>query len=63
MCTVSEWVSGLPIARHVPLLVLVVEVGVRGLVVERQVGGAGEPRQRHVGLPGALLKERKNGTN
>ena len=60
MCTVREWVV------VVPPLVVVVEVGVRGLVVERQVGGAGEPRQRHVGLPGAFLKDRKrmkNGSN
>ena len=53
MCTVREWVV------VVPPLVVVVEVGVRGLVVERQVGGAGEPRQRHVRLPGAFLKERR----
>ena len=51
ICKVSIW--------YVPPLVVVVEVGVGGLVVEGQVGGAGEPRQRHVGLSGAFLKGRK----
>ena len=41
----------------VPPLVVVVEVRVRGLVVERQVGGAREPSQGHVRLAGAFLKE------
>ena len=45
---------------HAPPLVVVVEVGVGGLVVERQVGGAGESGQRHVRLPGALLEGQKN---
>ena len=53
----SKWSSSRARSlAHAPPLVVVVEVGVGGLVVERQVGGAGEPGQRHVRLPGALLE-------
>ena len=57
MLAASKWSSSRArFVAHAPPLVVVVEVGVGGLVVERQVGGAGEPGQRHVRLPGALLE-------
>jgi hypothetical protein len=45
---------------YVRSLVVVVEIRVRGLVVQGQVVEVGEPGQRAVGLAGAFLKDNIN---